>query len=95
MTTIDQINTAAEGLGERDFDGFAGRISAIDPALGRVVELHAEAADGNSPDLKDWIGATAEESAQLVEEGIHTTAAAARWWFARYLPGVEAPEESA
>lgn len=90
--TLRQITEAASGLGSRDFAGFVERIEAVDSPLGVVVRLHAEIAGPGSPDLDEWIRMTAEESDELSQQGVSSTAEAARWWFTRYGLNLTAEE---
>ena len=83
--TKTQIEQAANGLAPRDFAGFARRISQLDKAVGKTVEMHAGAADGNSPDLIDgWIDGTTDDAEALAKAGIITAAAAEVYWMIRY-----------
>jgi hypothetical protein len=83
--TKTQIEQAAEGLAPRDFAGFARRISKLDKVMGKTVAMHAEAADGNSPDLADgWINRTMDDAEALAKAGITTAEAAEVYWMVRY-----------
>ena len=83
--TKTQIRQAADGLAPRDFSGFARRISRLDKAVGRTVEMHAEAADGDSPDLiGGWIDRTADDAEALAGAGTITAGAAGVYWMVRY-----------
>ena len=82
--TRDQIEQAIVGLEERDFRGFARRINAIDPVLGRTVQLHAWAADGQSPNLDAWIEGTERDAKALAQASITTRAAAEVYWYVHY-----------
>jgi hypothetical protein len=86
-TNRQQITDAAFGLSQRDFGGFAARIKLIDKVLAKTVELHADAADGNSPDLvPSWIDGTLEDAEALAKNEITTRAAASVYWTVRYGP---------
>lgn len=83
--TKTQIEQAADGLSPRDFAEFARRISKLDKAVGKTVEMHAEAADGNSPDLIDgWIDGTTNDAEALAKAGIITADAAEVYWMIQY-----------
>lgn len=84
MITKEQAQTAAQGLDQRDFETFANRIAAIDPVVGIVEQYHAEAADGNSPDLDYWVKSTVEDAATLQTKGITTRRQAAQWWYEQF-----------
>jgi hypothetical protein len=83
--TITELKTLTNDLTARDFGGFARAVSAIDPALGRTVAMHAVAADGNSPDLSGWLQCTLDDAASLDTGGITTADAAEAWWMAKYV----------
>ena len=82
--TRDQIEQAIVGLDERDFRGFARRIQDIDPVLAKTVELHAAAADGQSPNLDAWVDGTERDAKALSQAGIATRAAAEVYWYVHY-----------
>jgi len=83
--TKTQIEEAAKGLDPRDFAGFARRIKAIDAAVGKTVEMHADAADGNSPDLAEgWIDGTRDDAEALAKANITTEDAAEVYWMVKY-----------
>ena len=81
MITLEQLRSMAEDLGSRDFRGFAARVVAVDPVLGETVRLHAEAADGNSPDLADWPQHTYDDYLDLDADSVEE---ARNWWEAKY-----------
>jgi hypothetical protein len=97
LMTEEQLLQCARGLGPRDFARFARRVSRIDPVLGETVHLHAEAADGNSPDLLDgldsadygWIYGTLQNDLELWERGYNTPELARAWWIWKYQDGPE------
>ena len=74
---------AAHARSRRDFHAFAAELPE---PLATVVHLHAVAADGNSPDVTDWVNSTIRESRLLRRDGIRTADAAEAWWIARYSP---------
>jgi hypothetical protein len=82
--TFELLIEMAIGLKDNDFSGFARKVSAVDPVLGATVALHADAADGNSPDLAGWIEGTMDDAASLANGGITTAAAAEAWWLEKY-----------
>lgn len=82
--TEQQLRNCLEDLGPRDFIEFAECVAEIDPVVGRILQLHAENADSNSPDLDQWIKETLSEIKQLELENIETTDAAEEWWNEKY-----------
>lgn len=84
--TIETLESMTTGLADRDYAGYADRVAAAHPALGATARMHAEAADGNSPDLRDWPQHTLDDAACLAAEGISDDdeAGARDWWIRRY-----------
>lgn len=72
------------GLDSRDFGEFADLVADLYPVLGETVRLHADAADGNSPDLVDWPQHTADDAVAMAAAGVDTQEAARAWWLNRY-----------
>lgn len=73
------------GLGARDFHGFAERVAELHQPVARTVALHAQYADGNSPDLlPGWVDGTVNDWAELTKRRITTPEAAEAWWMERY-----------
>ncbi len=88
--TQTQLIGCAKGLGPRDFSAFAIRVFQSDAALGITVSLHAEAADGNSPDLiPEWIISTLDDQAKMRQFAWNAPTARA-WWMWKYADA-EAP----
>ena len=79
--TIEQIQEVANQVDSREFAEFAEKVTAIDEIAGTLAMLHADAADGNSPDVQDWVRGTFDDAmdcdAETVEE-------AREWWMNRY-----------
>jgi hypothetical protein len=82
--TRQEIKELADSAAPRDFAGFAALVSRRDPVLGATVHLHAEAADGNSPDLRGWVDGTMADQAALEGAGIGTPSLAREWWMKNY-----------
>ena len=79
MTQLELLNLT-NGLGPRDFEGFAARVTMLDPVLGETVKMHAEAADGNSPDLiPHWIDGALDDQISLREQECQTPEQARAW----------------
>ena len=82
--TRQQLIDLAASCEPRDFFGFAELVIRRDPVLGATVRLHAEAADGNSPDLLSWVEGTMHDYDGLVAQEIDTPTAARAWWMREY-----------
>lgn len=72
---------ATSRISPRDFAKFAARCARLSAPLGVVVALHAEAADGNSPDVEKWVEHTRSEWVDV--DGM-TKEQAREWWMAQY-----------
>jgi hypothetical protein len=83
MLTLKKLQSIAAK--STNYSDFASQVSAIDPALGETVSLHAQAADGNSPALSEWPKYTLEDAKQIV--GM-TPEEASQWWISRYSAAV-------
>jgi S-adenosylmethionine/arginine decarboxylase-like enzyme len=79
--TKSQLIKIAKDLDSHDWRGFANAVSALDPTLGATVALHAAAADGNSPDVAEWVEHTLADAVEV--EGM-TVAEAREWWHDKY-----------
>jgi hypothetical protein len=77
MITKQQLAEIVSNLAARDFFKFAEAVIAIDPVVGATVQMHAESADGNSPDLRDWVQYTLDDANNCDESTIE---AAQQWW---------------
>jgi hypothetical protein len=84
MMTMSELVSCAAGLEEHDWFGFAAAVAKIDPVLGEVEYLHAEAADGNSPSVTEWPRYAMEEAEVLEREGIDSVEAARAYFERRY-----------
>lgn len=85
--TRQQLIDLAASCEPRDFFGFADLVIRRDPVLGATVYLHAEAADGNSPDLRGWVEGTMADQEGLEAADIETPTAARAWWMREYAGG--------
>jgi len=74
---------ATRRISPRDFSKFADRCSRLSTPLGVVVNLHAKAADGNSPDVGKWVELTRSE---WIEVSGMTRRQAREWWISQYQP---------
>lgn len=102
MDDEDVMVAFCEDLGSRDFSEFASRVQReFGPVIGRVVQLHAEVAeggDGDSPDLLEknahgeptWPSSTYREMGALESAGIRNADDAEAWWYQTYLPDTHA-----
>jgi len=84
MITSEILKSIASGLNPRDYAKFAEAVTAIDPVLGATVQMHAKAADANSPDLADWVGHTMDDARALDLDDVTTVEGARAWWLSRY-----------
>lgn len=66
----------------RDFRRFAELCHQFSAPLGAVVALHADAADGNSPDLPSWATTTFQVEFPAVMD--MTAEQARTWWDKQY-----------
>jgi len=83
--SLDDLIRLTRGLGPRDFSAWARRVYYICHPLGAVQRLHADVADGNSPDLREWPELAYKEMILLDDAGILTAEAARKWWKKRYV----------
>lgn len=84
--TVDEMTealtkAATSRIGPRDFAKFAQRCARLSVPLGVVVAMHAEAADGNSPDVDTWVEHTRSEWIDV--DGM-TREQARAWWSKEY-----------
>lgn len=85
MTKIDRIISLEEitdKLEPRDFKGFADEARKLSEPLAAVIEMHAEAAAGNSPDVQKWVDTTADEWAKVESMSEDQ---AKEWWLKEYV----------
>lgn len=68
--TLQVLEQLAADLEARDFVTFAERVSERWPALGAFESLHAQAADGNSPDVQLWADFALDDCALLQDRGV-------------------------
>ncbi|RMH11304.1 MAG: hypothetical protein D6698_16590 [Gammaproteobacteria bacterium] len=76
-----------EVLSPRDFEGFADELAACAPAaIVQIVRQHAKAADGNSPDLSEWVDRTLAEWNEYLDSGCDPDNGeqANEWWRRKY-----------
>lgn len=81
MITLEQLQNVAQQVGDRDFHEFAAKVSEIDEIAGALAGMHADAADGNSPDVCDWVRGTFDDALDCDAE---TADEAREWWVSRY-----------
>lgn len=73
---------ATSRIAPRDFAKFARRCARLSRPLGVVVGMHAEAADGNSPDVETWVQHTLTE---WIEVAGMREQHARDWWISQYV----------
>lgn len=76
------VRDAAAQCGPRDFAKFARLCGEFSAPLGAVVALHAEAADGQSPDVARWQTQTFQIEFPAVMD--MTVEEATAWWHRQY-----------
>lgn len=76
------VREAAKQCGPREFAKFAQLCGEFSTPLGAVVACHAEAADGNSPDVEKWQTHTFQVEFPAVMD--MTKAQAKEWWSKEY-----------
>ena len=81
IPNLESLTAAATGLDPHDWTEFAIRCAKLSAPLGVVVSMHAEAADGNSPDVQAWPAATLREWDAV--DGMDA-AQAREWWIREY-----------
>lgn len=79
--TLEQIKNVAKQVGDRDFHGFAAKVAELDEIAGALAEMHAGAADGNSPDVCEWVRGTFDDALDCDAETVDD---AREWWINRY-----------
>lgn len=81
IITRDQIQSVADIVGPRDFAAFAEGVAAIDEIAGVLAALHADAADGNSPDVQDCVDGTFADRIACDDDSVES---AREWWLRQY-----------
>lgn len=80
-----ELVKATKGLRPRAFWDYAHRVYRINKILGAWEKMHAEGADGNSPDVCEWPKSTFDEQFLLEDHNIKTEEQARefyiRWYF--------------
>lgn len=76
------VREAAAQCGPREFEKFACLCGDFSAPLGAVMACHAEAADGNSPDVEKWQTTTFQTEFPAVMD--MTVSEAREWWSREY-----------
>lgn len=80
----NEFERAVKGLDARDFYGFARRVERRSKIAAEAIKMHAEAADGNSPDVSEWAFLAWDDADRMASAGVRTVRAARTWWLERY-----------
>ena len=81
IPNLAALASAAAGLDPHDWREFAKRCAKLSGPLGVVVAMHAQCADGNSPDVQDWVESTLREWLAVADM---TDDQARDWWLDQY-----------